>query len=299
MAENALPPIGATTVAGAIRALAGRLAAAGIATPRSDARLLVEGLAGVDRWADVREPDLALAPGDAARIEAAAARRLAREPVSRILGRRGFYGRDFAISPATLDPRPDTETLVSAALELVAERASQERPIRILDVGTGSGAILVTLLAELPRAVGLGSDISAEALEVAAENARRHGVADRAAWRTGRSLEGITEQFDLLVANPPYVATHEIAGLEPEVRVFDPPGALDGGPDGLDVYREIAAGLGRVVPHGWVVVEVGAGQAAAVAEILAQGAGSAARGAVRSWRDLSGHERCVALETQC
>jgi len=275
------------------------LAAAGVEEAALDARLLVCAAAGVTHAALAARPETALEAAQAARLATWLARRAAGEPVSRILGRRGFWSLDLLVTPDVLDPRPDTETLVSAALELVAERASQERPIRILDVGTGSGAILVTLLAELPRAVGLGSDISAEALEVAAENARRHGVADRAAWRTGRSLEGITEQFDLLVANPPYVATHEIAGLEPEVRMFDPPGALDGGPDGLDVYREIAAGLGRVVPHGWVVVEVGAGQAAAVAEILAQGAGSAARGAVRSWRDLSGHERCVALETQC
>ncbi|MEW5964122.1 MAG: peptide chain release factor N(5)-glutamine methyltransferase [Pseudomonadota bacterium] len=297
MGENVLQPIDATTVAGAIRSLARRLAAAGIATPRSDARLLVEGLTGVERWADIRDPELALAPGDEALIEAAAVRRLAREPVSRILGRRGFYGRDFAISPATLDPRPDTETLVSASLELVAERGWREQPIRILDVGTGSGAILVTLLAELPHAVGLGTDISVAALEVAADNARRHGVGDRAAWQTCRSLDGVTQQFDLLVANPPYIATDEIAGLEPEVRAFDPLGALDGGSDGLDVYREIAAGLIRVVPDGWVVVEVGAGQAAAVGEILARDVGSAAGGPVRSWCDLSGHERCVALET--
>lgn len=297
MGENVLQPIDATTVAGAIRSLAGRLAAAGIATPRSDARLLVEGLTGVERWADIRDPELTLAPGDEALIEAAAVRRLAREPVSRILGRRGFYGRDFAISPATLDPRPDTETLVSASLELVAERGWREQPIRILDVGTGSGAILVTLLAELPHAVGLGTDISVAALEVAADNARRHGVADRVAWQTCRSLDGVRQQFDLLVANPPYIATDEIAGLEPEVRAFDPLGALDGGSDGLDVYREIATGLIRVVPDGWVVVEVGAGQAAAVGEILTRDAGSAAGGPVRSWRDLSGHERCVALET--
>lgn len=297
MAEACEPRIAATTLAGAIREAAARLRAAGIATPSTDARLIVEGVTGSERWADIREPGLMLTAAQVATVEAALARRLAREPVSRILGRRGFYGRDFAITSATLDPRPETETLVGAALELVAERGWRERAIRILDIGTGSGAILVTLLAELPQASGLGTDVSAEALVVAAGNAAQHGVAERARWRSCRSLEGIDERFDLMVSNPPYIATAEIASLEPEVRAFDPLGALDGGGDGLDIYREIAAGLGRVLADGWVVVEVGAGQAATVGEMLTRAAGASAVGGFRTWRDLAGHQRCVALET--
>lgn len=297
MAEQGVPRITAPTLAGAIREATAQLRAAGIATPSTDARLIVEAVTGSARWADIREPGLMLTAAQAAAIEAALARRLAREPVSRILARRGFYGRDFAITPATLDPRPETETLVGAALELAAERGWQERAIRILDIGTGSGAILVTLLAELPRASGLGTDISEPALAVAAENAVRHGVAERAEWRMCRGLEDVSGRFDLIVSNPPYIASAEIAGLEPEVRAFDPPAALDGGRDGLDVYRDIAAGLGRVMPDGWVVVEVGAGQAGAVGALLTRAAGARAAGLPRTWRDLAGHERCVALET--
>ena len=226
-------------------------------------------------------------------------RRALREPVSRILGRRDFYGRVFHVTAATLDPRPCSETLIEAALELAREEGWRGRPIRILDVGTGSGCLLLTLLAELPLATGLGTDISGEALAVAEENARRLGLAQRSRFAVANFLEGIEETFDLVVANPPYVASTDIAGLEPEVRDHDPLPALDGGPDGLDGYRAIAADIKRIVPTGWTLVEVGAGQAAAVAQLLQGGGPDRPLPAARMWRDLGGHVRAVAVKTQC
>jgi release factor glutamine methyltransferase len=151
-------------------------------------------------------------------------------------------------------------------------------------------------LAELPQATGVGGDISAEALAVAAANARRHGVLSRMHVALHDALDGVAGPFDLLICNPPYIASAEIAGLSPEVRDFDPLQALDGGPDGLKFYRALAPELPRVVPRGWVFFEVGAGQAGAVAQLL--GAAGIARAAPRCWRDLGGHDRCVAMEIQ-
>jgi len=293
-----MPPNEPTlTAASAMRRLARCLDDAGIDTPELDARLLVEAASGLSRAAMIRDPDEPLTPAAADRLAGLAARRLAREPVSRILGERSFYGRDFTISPETLDPRPDTETLIEAALGLMRPRGWDKRPIRILDVGTGSGAILVTLLAELPLASGLGTDISAGALRVASANAERHAVAARAEFSLARSLSGIRGRFDLLVSNPPYIPTQQIPALEPEVKDHDPIRALDGGPDGLDVYREIAAGLVRVVPDGIALFEVGAGQAEAVATLMSAAAGGVNAGKWWQWNDLSGHTRCVAVGT--
>lgn len=286
-----------TTVRALIQQLASDFRAAGLDSPEVDAKLLAGAAAGMTAHEMVLQPDKWLDDREIAGAEGFRQRRLAHEPVSRILGRRDFYGRTFEIGPATLDPRPDTETLIEAALEIATEAGWRGRPIRILDVGTGSGAILLTLLAELPLASGLATDISAGALEVAARNAERLGVAGRASFAMHRSLEGIEGPFDLVVSNPPYIPAGEIGGLEPEVREHDPRTALDGGADGLDVYRALGQGLVRVVPSGWLAVEVGAGQAAAVAEILGRAAGKCLKsGRIR--RDLGGHERCVAVETQ-
>ena len=167
--------------------------------------------------------------------------------------------------------------------------------MRILDIGTGSGALLVTLLCELPLATGLGTDVSAQALAVAQDNARRHGVAERASLEQRDALAGVSGPFDLVVCNPPYIATAEIARLAPEVRGFDPREALDGGADGLDMYRRIIPGLARVISSGWIGFEVGAGQAQTVADMLHH----AVMGSrLRYRKDLGGHVRCVATEIQ-
>lgn len=270
------------------------LGKAGIEDPRGEARRLVANAARKDPIRLIAEPEEPLGAEGAHRLEEFVCRRLRHEPVSRILGSREFYGRDFELSPATLDPRPDTEVLIEAARELIREEGWAGGPLRILDIGTGTGAIAITMLAEFPEATCVATDISAEALATAHANAQRHGVAGRAEFLQARSLQGVEGPFDLVLSNPPYIPSAEIGGLDPEVRIYDPREALDGGPDGLQIYREIIFGLHAVMPAGWVVLEVGFDQAPAVAQLLSdQGLRS-----VRTWRDLGKHTRCVAAVTQ-
>ena len=210
--------------------------------------------------------------------------------MSRITGRREFYGRAFSIGPAALDPRPDTETLIEAALAHVEASGGRGTPLNLLDLGTGSGCILLTLLAELPQARGLGTDASREALALAALNAERLGLAQRASFVAADWLDGIDGRFDLIVSNPPYLASAEIAGLAAGVSAYDPQLALDGGPSGLDAYRRIAARAPHLLAaEGTVMVEIGASQAEAVAEIF----GSAGLEFVRLCHDLGGRPRVI------
>jgi release factor glutamine methyltransferase len=213
-------------------------------------------------------------------------RRTEREPVSRIIGSREFYGRSFAISPAVLDPRPDTETLVELALTLLPPKA------RILDLGTGSGAIVITLLAERPDATGVTVDISPDALAVARANAAALGVLNRLTLLEGNWFEPVAGRFDLILSNPPYIPARDIKALSPDVRNFDPLLALVGGEDGLDPYRIIAANAaGYLAAQGHVAVEIGAGQDADIEGIFVQqGLTPAGR-----YRDLGGHIRCLVF----
>lgn len=278
--------------------LGGRaLEGGGVEGAMRDARLLLLEALGLSATDLLREPERRLSEAEAARLADFLRRRLAREPVSRIIGTRGFYGRTFKITPATLDPRPCTETVIEAALEVVDREGWRRTPIHILDVGTGTGALLITLLAELPMATGVGTDISDAALAVARENASLLGVAERATFLNRRTLDGIEGEFHLLVSNPPYISTSEIASLEPEVRDYDPFSALDGGLDGLAIYRALTQGLQRVVPDGWVLFEVGAGQATDVAQMLRSAAGAGPSPEIRVWKDFGHHERCVAVRT--
>ena len=271
----------------------------GIESAARDSRLLVAAALGIDAGRLLSRPEMPLGYAEQRRLEEFLTRRVAREPVSRILGSRGFYGREFEVSPATLDPRPDSETLIDAALELIgAETGRRDMPLRILDIGTGSGCLLVTLLAELPNAIGLGTDIDPAALQVAKRNADVHGVAARANWALARSLDGISGPVDLLVANPPYIPKGDIEGLDPEVRDYDPRTALDGGADGLEVYRELAKDLVKVVPNGWAVFEVGADQANSVREILAAVSVPGHTPVIRIFQDLNGVDRCVAWKSR-
>lgn len=215
-------------------------------------------------------------------------RRAQGEPLSRIRGSREFWSLEFDLSSATLDPRADSECLVEAVLEEAACRKMVSPSI--LDLGTGSGCLLVALLSELPGATGLGVDISGEALDTARRNAGQLGVGDRTRFVEGDWGVAVDRSFDIVVANPPYVATGEIATLAPEVRLFDPVAALDGGSDGLDCYRQIAVELPHLVaPEGFAALEIGYRQRAAVEDILAQ----AAMETVAIRRDLSGIERCI------
>lgn len=284
----------ATTRAAALRALLRAFDAAGIDTPELDARLLLCAVLGIDAAAQVTGGDLAL--GDQAEpLVVAARRRLAREPVSRILGWREFYGRRFEVTPATLDPRPDSETVIDAVLDHVRGNGGADRPWRVLDFGTGTGCLLITLLCELPNATGVATDISREALAVASRNAECLGVAQRAAFVLADGLSSIAPGFDILVSNPPYIPSANLAGLAPEVLRHDPRAALDGGPDGLAFYRHIWEHTHALVPDGFLVLEVGYDQAAAVMTLMDARALGWPYPQIR--RDLAGHERCVTQTT--
>ncbi len=260
---------------------------------------------GLDAADGIRSPETSIAFECTPTIDGFARRRLAREPVSRILGRREFYGLEFEISPATLDPRPDTEVLVEAALQLMRERhpigtGGQTRPgLRILDLGTGSGAIIIALLAALPDARGVATDVSASALQVAARNAQRLGVSQRLQTVETSWLDGVDGTFDLIVSNPPYIPRFVIDTLDPEVAVFDPRGALDGGADGLDAYRSLIPAAGRALaPEGWLALEISQGQQNFVSDIAAICSNFDHVLGARQWPDLNGLTRCVAFQAR-
>ena len=285
-----LPP--ACTIAQARRALAGALRDAGIDTPAVDARLLIGEALRLDHAALVSRSDEIIAPERRAAIEAFAARRLAREPVSRILGRREFWSLPLAVTPDVLVPRPDTETLVERALDHVVKNGLRAEPLRVLDIGTGTGALLLALLSELPNASGIGTDISDAAIAVARENARMLGLDARASFVAGSYTAGLPGPFDIIVSNPPYIARAEIETLAPEVRDHDPRLALDGGEDGLDAYRAVIAETRPLLaPAGRLILELGADQAPAVTA-LAEASGLVLHGEPQD--DLGGIPRALA-----
>jgi len=264
------------------------LEAAGVAGPVIDARLLVEAAAEATRVEIVTDPYRALTPEQEARLADYLARRARREPVSHILGRKGFWKIMLQVTPDVLTPRPDTETVVEYVLRDFPEPA----PWTVLDLGVGSGAILLSILAERPAAKGLGVDVSEEALAVARENAANLGLAGRTALLRGDWTWGLGDAtFDLVVSNPPYIASEVIETLEPEVRDHEPRLALEGGPDGLDAYRTLAPEILRVLkPGGRFAVEIGYDQKDAV-EALFREAGATG---VTTVRDLGDRDRVVA-----
>lgn len=283
---------GNQTVESARRTLAARLKAAGNDAAELDARLLTGAATGLDLTGMVTGAKRLLTPDESTRLENLARRRLAGEPVARILGVKEFWGLPLHLSAATLVPRPDTETVVERALELLQAANAAERALRIADLGTGSGAILLALLSELPNAHGFATDISAEALRTASRNAVELGLADRATWIQCDYGSGLTGAFDLIVSNPPYIASADIAGLDIEVREHDPRAALDGGADGLDAYRAlISQSAGLLTPHGFLVVEIGQGQADDV-EALMTASGLSPTGPAKA--DLGGVPRAVS-----
>jgi len=278
----------AETIASARQALARAFAAAALDSPELDARILVGHALGLDAAGIVSQGARQVTSSERAAIAALAQRRLAHEPVARILGVKEFWGQPLRLNAETLVPRPETETVVEAALTALGPR--REHALRIADLGTGSGALLLALLSECPRALGTGTDLSLAAITCARRNAHALRLDERASFTVcnyGAALKG---RFDLVVSNPPYVRQCDIATLQPEVRLFDPPRALDGGDDGLHGYRAITADAGRLVaPGGLILVELGAGQANAVAALF-----SAAGLAVESlYSDLTGTPRAL------
>lgn len=256
------------TIAEARRALADAFSRAGLDSPDLDARLLVGHALGLDHTGLTVGSGRALDAPDTHALAALAARRLGREPVARILGIKEFWGLTLHLNEATLVPRPETETVVEAALAAIDRDGPRNRALRIADLGTGSGALLLALLNELPNAAGIGTDVSREALAAAHDNADRLGLLPRAQFTLGDFGAPLTGVFDLVVSNPPYIASGDIAALPPEVR-RDPDRALDGGPDGLDCYRTIAGQASRLLSqYGHLVVELGIGQEAAVAALF-------------------------------
>lgn len=241
----------------AFRMLSWRLKEAGIDNASLDARLLTQAACQCGEIEMIREPGTMLSAGEKEILSQFEVRRLAGEPVSRILGTREFWGLHFRVTPATLDPRADSETLIETALKYLAP---VDKPT-ILDLGTGTGCLLIALLHELPEARGIGLDCVQETLEIAQENARLSSVFERAAFRHGDWAEGLVGPFDLIISNPPYIPVADIENLSREVRAHDPHVALDGGVDGLDAYRAIGSALpGLLKPEGHAVVELGQGQ---------------------------------------
>ncbi|CCE11158.1 putative protein methyltransferase hemK modifies release factors RF-1 and RF-2 [Bradyrhizobium sp. STM 3843] len=283
---------GGHTIDSIRRTLAARFAAAGLDSPELDARQLVGAALNLDLTALVTQGMRPLGTDEASRIEPLAQRRLAGEPVARILGWKEFWGLPLTLSAETLVPRPDTETVVELALEHLSASGDLERRLRLADLGTGSGAILLALLSELPNAFGVGTDISLDALLTARTNAIRLDLASRAGFVACSYASALAGAFDLIVSNPPYIRGPEIADLAFEVREHDPHRALDGGPDGLDAYRALvpqAADLLR--PGGALVVEVGRGQSDDVESLMTKAGLLADSTTTRS--DLAGIPRAV------
>ncbi len=280
------------TVEAARRALTARFKSGSIDSAELDARILLGAALGLDLSGTIAASNQLLTSDETAGLEELARRRLNGEPVARILGAKEFWGLSLQLSAETLVPRPDTETVVELALEMLRVRSLSNRQLRIADIGTGSGAILLALLSELPAAHGIGTDISAAALQTAHNNAAHLGLADRATFIACDYAAALSGRFDLIVSNPPYIRSADIAGLAPEVRDHDPHRALDGGNDGLAAYRIlIPQATPLLAPGGVLAVEVGYGQSADVAQLM-MAAGLTIEGPPKP--DLAGIPRAVA-----
>lgn len=269
-----------------------RLAAAGVDSPRQDAWLLLAHLRGADRASLLADSHDGLDPREVRQLECLVERRAAREPLAQIVGAKEFWSLTFQISADVLCPRPDSECLVEAALEQIDRKRPPHRWAgRILDLGTGSGCLLLALLSELPMAYGIGIDISTSALAMARSNGQRLGLDARVDWMCGHWGAALDGCFDLIISNPPYIAEGET--LAPEVRQYEPANALFAGSDGLDAYRSLRYDLGRLLaPGGQACIELGAGQAASVEALMRE----SGLQTLASRQDLAGIDRCLILQ---
>jgi len=276
----------------ALRQAATQLDNEGVESPRLDAELLLAHLLGVNRAALWAWPERRLTPKELTRYREMVARRARREPLAYLVGRREFFGLEFAVSPAVLIPRPETELLVEHALRLARRLAE---PLQIADVGAGSGALAVALAVHLPQARVYALDNSPQALALVAENARRHGVGDRVHCLQGDLLAPLPGPVEMIVANLPYVATEEWEELAPEIRLYEPRAALDGGPDGLALIRRLLATAAPYVrPGGWLLLEIGARQGEAATALARH---HFPQGQVRLYQDYAGLDRLILVET--
>jgi len=279
------------TVAGALDMAAARLKAVGIPSPRQEGRLLLADALSVSPEKLVMNPGLSLQEKEYADFEAALEKREKRMPMAQVLGRREFWSQSFKVTADTLDPRPDSETLISTVL---AAFPDQDAPLRLLDLGTGTGCLLLTLLSEYPKASGLGIDLSDAACRVAAENATSLGLASRAIFAVGDWGRGLDGAYDVIVSNPPYIPEAEIETLAAEVAEFEPRLALSGGVDGLACYRDLMPDIARLLaPGGGAFLEIGQGQAGDVSAI----ASSYGLSVTARHSDLGGVERCLTLSS--
>jgi release factor glutamine methyltransferase len=279
-----------TTLGALLRRIREALHSTGSPDAGLDARLIVEHAAGVSPTTLVTDPDRIVSPGQGKAALAMLARRLAGEPVHRIFGFREFYGLKLGLSKETLEPRPDTEALVDLALPFVRAAADRNGVCRVLDLGTGTGAVALALLSQEPRALAVGIDVANDALATAVANADINGLSDRFEARVSDWYSAVDGRFHIIVSNPPYIRSREIETLPPEVRLHDPRAALDGGEDGLDAYRLIAAGAAsHLTGDGVVVVEIGYDQAADVEAVFA----AADMVLAGSGKDLAGHVRAL------
>jgi release factor glutamine methyltransferase len=286
----AFPEVDTITIRDALHDATRRLMTAGIPQPQLDARLLLAHAMNApgERFYGREDAPMPLEPRAA--FEAAVLRRLNREPVSRVLGSRGFWSLEFELNEATLDPRPDSETLIEAVLDHIEPR---EAPIRVLDLGTGTGCLLLSVLSEFPRARGTGVDIAPDCVAIARRNAKANDLEDRASFQVGNWDDDLGAIFDVILCNPPYIPTSVVPTLEPEVAVHDPPRALDGGADGLDCYRDLASRFNRILAeNGHIFLEIGHDQRSDVSTIMAA---SGLRN-LSTRADLAGHDRCLVLK---
>ncbi|MEH6632602.1 MAG: peptide chain release factor N(5)-glutamine methyltransferase [Halopseudomonas aestusnigri] len=281
--------LGAMTIGACLHEGVERLNLAGIDSARLDARLLLADAIGKETSYLFGYPEKEVSEESRVVFLNMLSRRVKREPVSRIVGYREFWSLNFKISPDTLDPRPDSETLVSAALDLVEEKTL---PLRILDLGTGSGCLLLALLSDLPNATGLGVDISEAAIEVASTNALNLELSQRTSFQTGNWCEGLSENWDVIISNPPYIGRHEIDELEPEVLEFDPPKALFAEEEGMKDYRDLIPQAAKILKEGGLlVIEAGRGQAGEIYHVMA----NAELTCMPAVKDLGGIDRaCIA-----
>lgn len=282
-----------TTLNAMMAHLRSHFTVAGVEDPMAEARILVGGIMGLTRTDFITRGDDHIPLAQEIEINAASGRRVRGEPVYRILGRRGFYGLELKISKDTLDPRPDTEVLVDLVLDLVGDR--KDVALDILDLGIGTGAICLALLANLPQARGTGTDIAQGALDTAVENAALNGLSDRFSVTRSNWFENLSGRYDIIVSNPPYISSDIVPTLDREVREYDPLLALDGGADGLDAYRAIAQGSReRLKPDGIIAVETGFDQKKSVRQIFE----AAGFERISAMKDLAGNDRAQAFRTK-